>query len=194
MDNLKTIRNTARKLGKIGSIILHPIVPPDLIFFVTSRCNASCHFCLFHDQVHDRERKKAELTIDEIEQIAKHYGSLTKLSLSGGEPFIRRDIAHIIRLFDTYCKPAIIDVPTNGYYTPAPGWVAQVEDGREIARWRGTLDEIEQGKVISISVVDQPPVQEVLLIRRRESILSGLAFTLYSIFEKSANNLAPLRS
>jgi DNA-binding transcriptional LysR family regulator len=53
---------------------------------------------------------------------------------------------------------------------------------------------IEQGKVISISVVDQPPVQEVLLIRRRESILSGLAFTLYSIFEKSANNLAPLRS
>jgi MoaA/NifB/PqqE/SkfB family radical SAM enzyme len=118
---LESITNSARKAKKIGSIIFHPIVPPDLIFFITSRCNAGCHFCLFHEQVHDKERKNSEMTLDEIEQFAKNYGSLTKLSLSGGEPFIRRDIAHIIRLFDTYTKPAIIDVPTNGYFVDRIG-------------------------------------------------------------------------
>ena len=96
-----TMLNTLRKLTKIGGIVLHPVIPPDLILFVTSRCNATCDFCLFHEQVHDRERKRAELTVEEIERIAAGYGGLTKLSLSGGEPFLRHDIARIVAAFGT---------------------------------------------------------------------------------------------
>lgn len=113
---LGSFGNSVRRIAKIASIVFHPVTPPDLILFITSRCNATCHFCLFHEQVHDKERKRSELGLDEIEQIARHYGSLTKLSLSGGEPFLRRDIAKIVRAFDTSCRPAIIDIPTNGFY------------------------------------------------------------------------------
>jgi MoaA/NifB/PqqE/SkfB family radical SAM enzyme len=120
-QTLPFLRNQIRHVAKIASIVLHPVVPPDLIFFITSRCNATCGFCLFHDQVHDRERKKGELALDEIEEIAKHYGSLTKLSLSGGEPFLRHDIAKIIRAFDTHARPAIFDIPTNGFYVERIG-------------------------------------------------------------------------
>jgi MoaA/NifB/PqqE/SkfB family radical SAM enzyme len=56
------------------------------------------------------------LNIEEIERIARGYGPMTKLSLSGGEPFIRDDVAEIIRVFDTWCAPAIVDIPTNGTY------------------------------------------------------------------------------
>lgn len=109
-------KNIIKNVANVGRIVAHPIVPPDLIFFITSRCNAKCHFCLFHEQVHDRDRKKSEMSLEEIEQFAKNYGRLTKLSLSGGEPFIRRDIAKLIQIFDKYTQPAIIDIPTNGFY------------------------------------------------------------------------------
>jgi len=106
----------ASHLWNIGRIAFEPRIPPDLIFFITSRCNCQCYYCLFHEQVHDVHRKKQELNLEEIEKVACNYGRLTKLSLSGGEPFIREDIDEIIRVFDRYTKPAIIDIPTNGFF------------------------------------------------------------------------------
>ena len=51
-----------------------------LIFFVTSRCNARCDFCLYKDQVDNPVAKERELTIPEITQIAKKYGKLHYLA------------------------------------------------------------------------------------------------------------------
>lgn len=109
------------KLWRIATLFTHPFPPQDLIIFVTSRCNAQCHFCLFHNQVHDRSRKNRELTVVEYREIARNYGKLIKLSLSGGEPFIRKDIPEIVKAFVDYCKPAIIDIPTNGSFVDRIG-------------------------------------------------------------------------
>ncbi|MBI4708684.1 MAG: radical SAM protein [Candidatus Portnoybacteria bacterium] len=98
----------------IFSIILPSKTPRDLIFFVTARCNAKCPHCLYRKQVDDQSRILQELKLEEIEKIARNYGRLVKLSISGGEPFIRKDLAQIIQLFDKYCQPSIIDIPTNG--------------------------------------------------------------------------------
>jgi molybdenum cofactor biosynthesis enzyme MoaA len=92
-------------------------MPPDLIFFVTSRCNAHCDYCHFIKQIDDKARKAEELTLDEIDKIAKNYGKISKLSLSGGEPFIRKDIAEIVQAFIDHCGVGIVDIPTNGGFT-----------------------------------------------------------------------------
>ncbi|MDD5085425.1 MAG: radical SAM protein [Candidatus Omnitrophica bacterium] len=89
-------------------------VPQDVIFFVTSRCNSNCYFCHFREQLGDKERRGRELTIDEVESIAKNFGQIMKLSLSGGEPFLRNDVSDIVKVFVDYCKPQIVDIPTNG--------------------------------------------------------------------------------
>ena len=89
-------------------------LPKYFIFFVTSRCNASCDFCHFKYQIEDPVRKKLELSVDEIEKIASAYGKISKLSFSGGEPFIRTDLPEIVDVFVRHCDPQIIDIPTNG--------------------------------------------------------------------------------
>ncbi len=88
-----------------------------LIFFVTSRCNARCDFCLYKDQVDNPVAKERELTIPEISQIAKNYGKLHYLALSGGEPFVRRDIEDLCQTFIDNCETSVIDIPSNFYYT-----------------------------------------------------------------------------
>jgi radical SAM protein with 4Fe4S-binding SPASM domain len=88
--------------------------PKYLIFFVTSRCNARCVFCHYRQQIEDAGRKEAELSVAEIEKIARHYGKVSKLSFSGGEPFLREDLPEIIETFVRNCDPRIIDIPTNG--------------------------------------------------------------------------------
>lgn len=91
--------------------------PKYFIFFVTSRCNATCDFCHYTTQINDKERKSQELTLEEITEIAKQYGKISKLSFSGGEPFVREDLAEIMEAFIEHCDPQIIDIPTNGSMT-----------------------------------------------------------------------------
>ena len=88
-----------------------------LIFFVTSRCNARCDFCLYKDQVDNPVAKERELTIPEITQIAKKYGKLHYLALSGGAPFVRKDIGELCQVFIDNCETSVIDIPSNFYYT-----------------------------------------------------------------------------
>jgi radical SAM protein with 4Fe4S-binding SPASM domain len=95
------------------SIFGNSDIPKDVIFFITSRCNAKCEYCLFRKQVDDKTRG-SELSLKEIELIADKYGKIAKLSLSGGEPFLRNDIAEIVRTITQRCGTKIIDIPTNG--------------------------------------------------------------------------------
>ena len=91
-------------------------LPQTLILFVTSRCNASCDFCLYKDSVENPTRRSEELTVDEVEQIADRYGPLHYLALSGGEPFVRRDIGDICQAFIDRCGTSVVDIPSNFFY------------------------------------------------------------------------------
>ncbi len=98
----------------IFNILIPSVTPKELIFFVTARCNAHCAHCLYKKQVDDQTRTSQELNLEEIEKIAQSYGRLIKLSISGGEPFIRNDLPEIIKIFNKYSQPNIVDIPTNG--------------------------------------------------------------------------------
>lgn len=91
-------------------------LPQSLIFFVTSRCNARCPFCLYYEQVNNPVASKEELTVFEVDKIAASYGKLHYLGISGGEPFVRKDMVELCEAFIQRCDVAVIDIPSNFYY------------------------------------------------------------------------------
>lgn len=78
-----------------------------LVLHVTNRCNLRCKTC-FLDFEND---KGSELTLEEIDGISEDVGKLIWLDISGGEPFLRKDIPDICAKFDT----KLISIPTNGF-------------------------------------------------------------------------------
>lgn len=113
---LSLIKNTI--LDSIMLPFLHKNAnPQSLIFFVTSRCNATCDFCLYKSFLNDQESIRNELSISEIHNITKNYGNLHFLTLSGGEPFVRNDLYELCREFIVNCNTKVIDIPSNCFYT-----------------------------------------------------------------------------
>lgn len=90
--------------------------PQTLILFITSRCNARCSFCLYKESVSDPVRKSEEMSVDEYGRLARAYGPLHYLALSGGEPFVRRDVDLICQQFIDECGAAVVDIPSNFSY------------------------------------------------------------------------------
>ncbi|MFC2091211.1 radical SAM protein [Elusimicrobiota bacterium] len=94
------------------SLYLRRQFPPNIVFFVTSRCSMKCRTCFYRNKMNNSSVNN-ELSIDEIENIAKKYKNAFLLSLSGGEPFMRDDLADICVLFNKYSNTRYIDIPTN---------------------------------------------------------------------------------
>jgi len=87
-----------------------------LIFYVTNRCNFKCDFCFYYEEI-EKGLKTDELTIDQITRMAQKIGPLVQLSLTGGEPFLRKDLDQVTHAFIQYCDPRYITIPTNAWLT-----------------------------------------------------------------------------
>ena len=88
--------------------------PIHLIHFVTARCNLRCAHC-FYWQALDADHRH-ELTLEEIDQTARSLPRLLLLSLTGGEPFVRKDLGEICASYIRHCRPHILTISTNGAY------------------------------------------------------------------------------
>jgi MoaA/NifB/PqqE/SkfB family radical SAM enzyme len=85
--------------------------PIHAIIQVSNRCNLSCGFCSFWERPAD---KKDEMNLEDFEVISAKLaeaGSMI-ISIEGGEPTLRPDIAGIIRAFARYHHPIMF---TNGW-------------------------------------------------------------------------------
>ncbi|HET8538519.1 MAG TPA: radical SAM protein [Anaeromyxobacter sp.] len=87
--------------------------PAQLTFFVTRRCNATCPFCFYADE-RDRRGGAPELSLDEIRRVARSMGPLLWVLFSGGEPYLREDLAAIAQAFHDASGAGFLTVPTNG--------------------------------------------------------------------------------
>lgn len=91
--------------------ILGNRVPFSVQFSVTSHCNSRCNYC--YAKYYQRQIK--ELTTIQIKKIISKLvqNGTKRLSLVGGEPFVRNDIGEIIN----YAKSKNLEVAltTNGY-------------------------------------------------------------------------------
>lgn len=86
-----------------------------LILYVTSHCNQRCNMCFAWEMLNTL-KKSEEWSLEEIEKIAGQFSGLYQLSLTGGEPTLRKDLPEIIETFYRISKVQRITVPTNGFY------------------------------------------------------------------------------
>lgn len=84
--------------------------PIQLIVFVTDRCNARCSHCFNWRALNQGD----ELTLEELASLSHQLQDLLTLGISGGEPFLRQDLAEILDLFSSGNGLREIDIPTNG--------------------------------------------------------------------------------
>lgn len=87
--------------------------PPFLVLFINSICNMKCEHCFYWQQLNQRD----DLSFEELKALSEDLGEIENLNLSGGEPFIRKDIAAVCRQFIRHNKVKEIYTPTNAYFT-----------------------------------------------------------------------------
>jgi Predicted Fe-S oxidoreductases len=113
-DFLTTLlpRLTQYKLNRY--IGLGNIDPITVTYSVTAACQSRCKTCkIGHMYMEHPERAKDDLTIEEIEKIFKTMKPVYFFNISGGEPFLRKDLPQIVELACKYLKPRVIHTPTN---------------------------------------------------------------------------------
>lgn len=92
--------------------VRRPHGPTRLVLDVTRRCNLRCSMCRTWE--HPR---RDELSADEIGDIMAQLPGLYWLDVTGGEPFLRKDVAQI---FDQILRNApalnVLHFPTNGWF------------------------------------------------------------------------------
>jgi len=85
------------------------VLPASYTVGVTYRCNSRCKTCNIYKK-HSEEMKP-----EEYDKIFKSIGSSAYwVTMSGGEPFLRKDLVEIIQAIYNRSKPKIINIPTNG--------------------------------------------------------------------------------
>ena len=90
------------------------LLPFNYTISVTYRCNSRCKTCKIW-KIQYKIPVEMELTLDEWCKVLKSLGNSPYwITVSGGEPFLRKDLVEIIDIMDTYNKPKIINIPTNG--------------------------------------------------------------------------------
>ena len=96
---VQLLRSTSRE-KRLGTVIL----------FVTSRCNAFCKTCFYHEQLN----QPGDLSFEQLEKISRTMPPITDLWLSGGEPTLRRDVPQVIETFVKNNGINRLIIPTNG--------------------------------------------------------------------------------
>jgi len=83
---------------------------------VTHACNYRCKTCnIWRKYLENPELKDQELTLSEYSEFFRANQGIIWLSLTGGEPFLRRDLAGImISALENIDKLRVINVATNG--------------------------------------------------------------------------------
>lgn len=85
-----------------------------LNFAITYKCNSRCKMCnTWKRYIEKPWMLKKELEIEEIHQIFKGFGKLVWVSLTGGEPFLRDDIADIVNSVRDNCQIKMLNITTN---------------------------------------------------------------------------------
>ncbi len=88
------------------------LLPLSLAISVTHRCNARCRTCRV------TKKKPDELTLNEYREVFKTLRRVPRwVTLTGGEPFIRKDLVEIMNALARHVAPDAVTVATNAFYT-----------------------------------------------------------------------------
>jgi MoaA/NifB/PqqE/SkfB family radical SAM enzyme len=87
-------------------------LPRFLTYTVTFGCNARCIMC-------DSWKMPSpeDLTLAEVDRIFSQLPRMDAVRLTGGEPFVRRDMVEIAEVVRTRLKPLVLHITSNGFLT-----------------------------------------------------------------------------
>ena len=104
------------------------VMPINVAVSIISTCNSRCLTCNIWAEHTPGEGK--DLTLEEFDRIFRSLGRMPFwFTVSGGEPFMRKDIVEICKSLYDHCRPAQINIPTNSLvWRPLPERVAAIAD------------------------------------------------------------------
>ncbi len=89
--------------------------PTFLIYQVTTACNSRCRMCGIW-----KTKPENELLLREFEHLLGHpfMSRIKWVNLTGGEPFIRKDLVQLVKALKDRCPELeLVAIPTNGFLT-----------------------------------------------------------------------------
>jgi MoaA/NifB/PqqE/SkfB family radical SAM enzyme len=91
----------------------HVPLPISWTFGLTYHCQANCVTCNIKSR-----NPVEEMTPQEWKSLFEHIGdSVFWATFSGGEPFLYNDIVPVYHYLNEICRPAAVNIPTNGQLT-----------------------------------------------------------------------------
>ncbi len=146
---------------------------------VTERCNFRCQYCM-PDKPFSWVPQENLLSLEDLFAFIKAAidQGITKIRLTGGEPLLRADLDHLIRMIHTYAPESDLALTTNGYLLPD---VAQKLADAGLKRLNISLDSLKPAVAAQIA-------QKNVLGKVLEGIDAALAAGL-----KIKINMVPLK-
>lgn len=110
----RSLSQARRQLRFVAGVALRR--PFDLCVQLTNRCNMQCDFCGFWSRGGE---SSDELTVTDHRRISAELGQLGSclVSLEGGEPLLRPDLADIVAAYARFHLPVVY---TNGWLLDGP--------------------------------------------------------------------------
>lgn len=88
-------------IKRYGTVLMGGISSPVILnILITSVCDMRCTHCFFTEELDDKERKKLQMTTEQLARVSETLGGkLPILIIAGGEPFTRKDLPEVVRAF-----------------------------------------------------------------------------------------------
>jgi GT2 family glycosyltransferase/MoaA/NifB/PqqE/SkfB family radical SAM enzyme len=100
-----------KRFSLVNEIVEDNLELRELILTVTDVCNHRCSMCYYHASLN---QKTDHLLLSDYRKIAASIGTLKILWVSGGEPFLRQDLAEVCGAFYDHNPLQHVFIPTNG--------------------------------------------------------------------------------
>jgi len=106
--------NTLKKVNLVKKILLSNFgylkLPYKLTFAITYKCNSKCKTCNIWSK-----NSRNELSLKEIEKFSKKTDFFSWFNLTGGEPFLRKDLVSVVNaFFNNSPNFLFLNLTTNG--------------------------------------------------------------------------------
>ena len=120
--------------------------PVYLIVGLTYDCNSFCRTCFNWEQL--RKHKEQELSLEELQKTFATMGDLLFVVMSGGEPFLRRDLPEVCETLSTKNHVKQITIPT--------GAIASDLIARSV---ESTLQKCPETQIVVVSPIVRPDAE-----------------------------------
>ncbi len=107
------IINKSNIANRVFKSLFFKQVPNYAIVYVDGRCNMHCDFCCYAAM---DARKSSNIMPSDWGKVFKRAKSLLHLTITGGEPFLRKDLTDIISQIVKNSGVPRVSIKTNGFY------------------------------------------------------------------------------